>query len=634
MNLNESKSQLSMATSGIKRTASTGTGTNTSGNSKAKTTPAQARPSNLKIQLPIAAEAPTLQPPLQPARTPQQHNYQQQLYPYFDSSSWASTGTMSMYGGGSGSRGGGVGMASITPRGYIGCPAPLSNNASTGLYTNHHHYPHQPAPYPSYPTYHPSVIHQQHHSAWTTDSFTSTNHPSSSIMPTSTLMTSYDAGKASLPMGPESSRRSKGNLRTADPNESSNVNPRGYINRTIMDAAVALDLPPGGCKFANVHWSSALRLFYRWKTTVDGMEAFILSSATAMSLSASLPSSSSNKEHKDGEKSTTMATPSSSARNDVANNAGNSDACGSVTKKSVKAFVDKVLQRESKRRQFSIHWKDCGLKEFFEKQNKEEKKPLVESSALIAPGMWKTVYHGESSSSFFVPFDHPQVGAMLDDYFSGRKRSRDYVEAERHAKVQRQLNINHLWDVVTGGLPRTRLNDLQRAIEAPYKTKIILHKKDGGKMTHEVVLDGFGGAKYKPITDVNVVQSNKEIAIQLKEGEEIDDGDEEEETNVKNPHSSTPVVDEYRQASATIKTKNRNGHGHIIGTKSSSSSPSSVDISSSMKSTTANYTDGNSRSKKIKCNNHGGRSTIRICEDDDDSQLNLLPKVSSDDKEN
>lgn len=463
---------------------------------------------------------------------------------------------------------------SASPKGYVGFPHP-----SMGPYVHLSGY--------QYPSYQIGSGPAPSNSAWNRDCARSVRPGTLSAL----------AAKSSFHHQPSSTS-------SLSPN-----NAQGYISRIILAEAMALNLPPDGHKFSNVHWISALRLLYRWKTTMDETEAAIHGSASAMSNS------------KD--------TGNESKMNDPVFGGGP----GSVINKSVKAFVDKVLQRESKRRQFSIHWKDCGLKELFEMQHKDGKK-MIEAAKSTAPASagarapW--IVHDEDQSSSFVPFDHPQVGDMLDDYFSGRKRSRDYVEAEKLAKVERQQIINQQWDALTG-LSRKKLKDIQAAIEAPYATKIIM-KNSGCKTTHEVTLDGYGGAKYNPPTGRSGVQSGmvyvgnpakknesakSKAAIKKTEGE---DG---------TPPSSlaSAAVDNFPEA-VTIKTATTDNNSTSTPfTRAADGlhetvSPNTETQASSISGTATASTTLNTEEVKIKCEKPEERS-----------EWTLVQKVS-DDKEN
>jgi hypothetical protein len=323
------------------------------------------------------------------------------------------------------------------------------------------------------------------------------------------------------------------------------------------------------------------------------------------------------------------------------------------TKKSVKAFVDKVLQRESKRRQFSIHWNDCGLKEFFEKQLKEDRKHIIDSQAAARA----SAYDGAVffSSAFFVPFDHPEVSMMLDDYFSGRKRSRDYVEAEQLAMVQRQHEIDTLWESITGGLPRKKLKELQNAIEAPYNSKIVVNKK-GKKTTHEVILDGFGGAKYKPITDTSFSSSSSTSTVGRGKAKT-----KKVDASVKSAAVTLAFVvgDRYPGAAMglhsssslsstkSMKDNDSNKKEKLIGTTkatwpSSSSRPNSESIvigtaskkCQPFKDHRTKHQENSELDDTMKNENHVGLDEEANGGGDPvDDELKLLPKIS-DDKEN
>jgi hypothetical protein len=86
--------------------------------------------------------------------------------------------------------------------------------------------------------------------------------------------------------------------------------------------------------------------------------------------------------------------------------------------------------------------------------------------------------------------------AILDDYFSGRKRRAGYMYAKDLALEARQRQINDTWNELTQGAPGmdlTKLHVLQELIEAPYQKTVQIRSDDGVTSTHNVTVDGFDG---------------------------------------------------------------------------------------------------------------------------------------------
>ena len=205
-----------------------------------------------------------------------------------------------------------------------------------------------------------------------------------------------------------------------------------YISPYIIELANQLHLPSDGRKFSNQHWKGALLLLYRWKTTCDANEQ------------------------------------------KFSTNLSKKDLKSYDTTKSVKAFCDKVLQRPSKRRQFNIHWKDSGLLKLTD----------------------ENYDNGGDGAYERLRYDDPQLEAILDDYFSGRKRRAGYLNAKDVALEARQRQINDTWNQLTQGVPGmdlTKLHVLQDLIEAPYQKTVQIRSDDGVTSTHNVTIDGFDG---------------------------------------------------------------------------------------------------------------------------------------------
>ena len=207
-----------------------------------------------------------------------------------------------------------------------------------------------------------------------------------------------------------------------------------YIDPKILETAQALDLPPGGQKYSVAHWKGAMRLCYRWKTTTNEHERqFYRTSTTTNSLSSS-------------------------------------------TLKSIKFFCDNILKRESKRRQFAIHWKESGLK--------------------------KIVEEASSSDESFFGYNDPKLERIIDDYFSGRTRSTEYNQAKEKALDDRQKNILYLWDelmsgpILSNASSHQKLHLIQLAIEKPYRNKKVKIETTDKENVYDVVIEGYGGESY------------------------------------------------------------------------------------------------------------------------------------------
>lgn len=211
-----------------------------------------------------------------------------------------------------------------------------------------------------------------------------------------------------------------------------------YINPIILDLVDDLDLPSEGRKFSTQNWKDALLLLYRWRTTTTSQEKMLAGAAM------------------NGATST---------------NAGSGTALCST--KSVKSFCEKVLYQKQRRRQFSIHWKDSGLKRLLENDH-----DLLMEQRLR--------------------YDDPHLQTLLDDYFSGRKRTVGYQQAKEKALAIRQRRINKTYDELTNRgttvLARDQLFVLQNLIEEPFEVKVEIEQQDGQKVTHHVCIEGFGGS--------------------------------------------------------------------------------------------------------------------------------------------
>jgi hypothetical protein len=177
-----------------------------------------------------------------------------------------------------------------------------------------------------------------------------------------------------------------------------------------------------------------MRLCYRWKTTTNEEERrFYQTSTTTNSLSSS-------------------------------------------TLKSIKSFCENVLMRNSKRRQFAIHWKESGLK--------------------------KIVDEVLSSDDVFFGYNDPKLERVLDDYFSGRTRSTGYNQAKEKTLDDRQKEIICLWDELMSGpilsdaSSHQKLYLIQLAIERPYRNKKVEIETTDQKVIHDVSIEGYGGKLY------------------------------------------------------------------------------------------------------------------------------------------
>ena len=219
------------------------------------------------------------------------------------------------------------------------------------------------------------------------------------------------------------------------------------IDQNILEAANALKLPLGGQKYSVTHWKDAMILCYRWKTTTNNHERqFYRASTTANSLS-------------------------------------------STNLKSIKFFCEKILKRKSKRRQFSIHWKESGLKKIVD----------------------------EASSSEDALFEHndPKLESALDDYFSGRTRSTGYTLARERVLESRQKEIVALWDELMAGptlsdaSSHQKLYLIQLIIERPYRNKKVEIETKDQIIMHDVAIEGYGGESYWDKTCARTMDNDK-----------------------------------------------------------------------------------------------------------------------------
>ena len=228
---------------------------------------------------------------------------------------------------------------------------------------------------------------------------------------------------------PQSESRSESSSSPSPPPRSEE-----YIDPKILEAANALKLPLGGQKYSVTRWKDAMRLCYRWKTTTNEHERQVYrTSTTANSIS-------------------------------------------STNLKSIKFFCEKILKRKSKRRQFSIHWKESGLK--------------------------KIVDEALSSEDSFFGLNDTKLESTLDDYFSGRTRSSGYNLARERVLDDRQKEIVALWDALMAGpilsdaSSHQKLFLIQLAIERPYRNKKVEIKTKDQKIIHDVAIEGYGGESY------------------------------------------------------------------------------------------------------------------------------------------
>jgi hypothetical protein len=199
-----------------------------------------------------------------------------------------------------------------------------------------------------------------------------------------------------------------------------------YINPEILYLAEQLNLPQDGHKFSPKHWKDAMALLYRWKVTDDDVEQQRFERSTATGSSMSYSSS-----------------------------------------KSVKAFCDKVLCRPSKRRQFSIHWKESGLKHFAEMYDNDGEYP---------------------------PYNSREFQVLLDNFVFNLAQKSAYKAARQEALAKRQEEINDMWDDFVNGpekLTLDHLHRLQELIERPIVQTVV--KDDGRTATPNLVILGFDG---------------------------------------------------------------------------------------------------------------------------------------------
>jgi hypothetical protein len=199
-----------------------------------------------------------------------------------------------------------------------------------------------------------------------------------------------------------------------------------YINPEILYLAEQLNLPQDGHKFSPKHWKDAMALLYRWKVTDDDIEQERFERSTGTGSSMSYSSS-----------------------------------------KSVKAFCDKVLCRPSKRRQFSIHWKDSGLKHFADMYDNDEE---------------------------FPPYNSREFKIILDNFVFNLAQKSAYKAAKQEALAKRQQDINIMWDRLVNGTERltsVHLQTLQELIERPIVQTVV--KEDGKAATPNLVILGFDG---------------------------------------------------------------------------------------------------------------------------------------------
>jgi hypothetical protein len=134
------------------------------------------------------------------------------------------------------------------------------------------------------------------------------------------------------------------------------------------------------------------------------------------------------------------------------------------------------LKRQSKRRQFAIHWKDSGLK--------------------------KLVEEASSSDDALFAHDDPKLESIIDDYFSGRTRSNGYNQAKERVLDDRQKDILYLWDelmsgpVLSDASSHQKLYLIQLAIERPYRNKKVEIERMDRTIIHDVAIEGYGGKPY------------------------------------------------------------------------------------------------------------------------------------------
>jgi hypothetical protein len=208
---------------------------------------------------------------------------------------------------------------------------------------------------------------------------------------------------------------------------------RDYINPEILYLAEQLNLPKDGHKFSPQNWKDALALMYRWKVTDDDVEQQLF------------------------ERTATN---------------GSSLAYGQC--KSVKAFCDKVLHRPSKRRQFSIHWNNSGLKFLAAKFDQDEDYPEPDS---------------------------PELQTILDNFAREAAKEAAFKEAKEDALVERQDSIHRMWNGFVKSKERLtidHLKALQDLIEQPVIKTVM--EKDGKKVKYQLLIPGFD-SQYKLETE-------------------------------------------------------------------------------------------------------------------------------------
>jgi hypothetical protein len=234
--------------------------------------------------------------------------------------------------------------------------------------------------------------------------------------------------KASDKNGPDK------NLLSSPPMPSKSRSSNEYVDPKILEAANALELPPGGQKYSVAHWKGAMRLCYRWKTTTNEQERqFFRTSTTTNSLSSS-------------------------------------------TLKSIKNFCENILMRKSKRRQFAIHWKESGLKKIIEEVSSSE-------NALF----------GYNDPKLERVIDDYFSGRTRS---TGYNQAKEKALDDRQKEILYLWDELMSGPILSDALSHQKLYLIQLAIERPYRNKKVEIENMDQKIIHDVSIEGYGGKSY------------------------------------------------------------------------------------------------------------------------------------------
>jgi len=226
-----------------------------------------------------------------------------------------------------------------------------------------------------------------------------------------------------------------------------------YIDPKVLEAAHALNLPPGGQKYSVEHWKGALALCYRWKTTTN------------------------EEERKFHRKSTTL------------------NSLSSLSLKSIKFFCENILQRKTKRRQFAIHWKESGLKN------------IVDESASSDANFFE--YNDPKLDKVLDDYFSGRTRS------NGYNQAKERVLEDRQKEILRLWDELMSGSVLSDASSHQKLYLLQLLIEKPYRNKKVEIGTKDKKAIYDVAIQGYGGKSYWEKIDPGATgRENKDASIE------------------------------------------------------------------------------------------------------------------------